>query len=103
MYAPYFPKPQTEGFFVIMSNPTKDEIIALKRIGWQVHRHEKGAASSRLSVRAVVKLPESSEDRVLDVAVVSDGYIGMVWRVHGVVVPKPPLVVDDGGKKPLPE
>ncbi|OCK96303.1 Sec63-domain-containing protein [Cenococcum geophilum 1.58] len=103
MYAPYFPKPQTEGFFVIVSCPLKDEIIALKRVGWQVPRHEKGAASSRLSARAVVKLPESDEDKVLDVAVVSDGYIGMVWRVHGVEVPKPPLVVDDGGKKPLSE
>lgn len=46
-----------------------------------------------------VKLPQSTGERVLDVRVVSDGYIGMVWKVEGVEVPAPPTVEGDDGKK----
>lgn len=106
MYAPRFPKPQTEGFFLVVSDPSKDEVIALKRVSWQTRNdHNKGRAAAaahraKPTSRSVIKLPPADQERTLEVRVVSDGYIGMEWKVTGVEVPLPPRVVDDGLKKP---
>lgn len=103
MYAPRFPKPQTEGFFLVVSDPKKDEVIALKRVSWQTKTDRKGGAAThqgKPTSRSVIKLPPADEERTLEVKVVSDGYIGMEWKVTGVEVPLPPMVVDDGLKKP---
>lgn len=106
MYAPRFPKPQTEGFFVVVTERGRDEVVALKRVGWPSvggGGDQKGkvrvGGGSRPSTRVNVKLPQSTGERVLDVRVVSDGYIGMVWKVEGVEVPAPPTVEGDDGKK----
>lgn len=106
MYAPRFPKPQTEGFFVVVTERGGDEVVALKRVGWPSvggggDQKGKGrvGGGSRPSTRVNVKLPQSTGERVLDVRVVSDGYIGMVWKVEGVEVPAPPTVEGDDGKK----
>ena len=34
IFAPRYPKPQTEGFFLVLSYTSTDEIIALKRVNW---------------------------------------------------------------------
>lgn len=34
IFAPRYPKPQTEGFFVVVAYAGTDEIVALKRVGW---------------------------------------------------------------------
>ncbi|KAK3943832.1 activating signal cointegrator 1 complex subunit 3 [Diplogelasinospora grovesii] len=34
IYAPKFPKPQTEGWFVVVADTEGDEVIAVKRVGW---------------------------------------------------------------------
>lgn len=111
MYAPRFPKPQTEGYFVILCNENKDEIIAIKRLGWNAapgpNGTNNGVKAGRQSARAVIKLPTDESGRVADgrktdVFVVSDGYLGMVWKIKGVDIPDVPRVVDDG-KKEKPE
>ncbi|OJD39756.1 activating signal cointegrator 1 complex subunit 3 [Diplodia corticola] len=133
MYAPRFPKPQTEGFFVVVCERGSDEVVALKRVGWASNSGSSpfsssggqgrgrgrgrgrgagvgaavggsgggggGGGASKPSARVQIKLPESDRERVVDVRVVSDGYIGMVWEVEGVEVPRPPMVEADDGKK----
>ncbi|KAJ9632227.1 putative steryl acetyl hydrolase mug81 [Taxawa tesnikishii (nom. ined.)] len=83
MYAPRFPKPQTEGFFVVVSDPKKDEVVALKRVNWPTLDRAKRGHVSKPTARAMIKLPPSDEERRLDVTVMSDGYIGMEWKTEG--------------------
>ncbi|KAK8195009.1 Sec63 Brl domain-containing protein [Phyllosticta capitalensis] len=104
MYAPRFPKPQTEGFFVIVSTAGTDEVVALKRVSWPANTNGSknaggGASGARPNTNVKVKLPESDVERKVDVLVVSDGYIGMGWKVEGVEVPPVPKVMEDEGKK----
>ena len=97
IWAPNFPKPQSEGFFVVVADPTKNEILALKRVGWPTggqHRSDKGKPTSRTTI----SLPPSTSEREVDVMVVSDAYIGMLWHVKRVGVPIVPQVRDDGKK-----
>ncbi|KAF2167827.1 hypothetical protein M409DRAFT_53787 [Zasmidium cellare ATCC 36951] len=101
IYAPRYPKPQTEGFFVVVVDTANGDILAMKRVGWPAN---KGGSSGRggggVSTKVSVKVPEASVERKVRVLVVSDGYIGMEWVVDGVEVPGTPRVVDDGlGKK----
>ncbi|KAF1987287.1 Sec63-domain-containing protein [Aulographum hederae CBS 113979] len=96
MFAPKFPKPQPEGFFLVVSVLGSDEVIALKRIGWS--SGDRRGGGPRFTAKAAIKLPESAQGRKLEVLVVSDGYIGMEWRLKDVEVPMAPLV-EDGGKK----
>lgn len=99
MHAPKFPKPQTEGFFVLVTDGARKQLVALKRISWPSVEHRSGAvSSSRSHVRSVIRLPEHQKEMMLDVLVVSDGYVDMQWEVKGVEVPAAP-VVDAYGKK----
>jgi antiviral helicase SLH1 len=104
MYAPKFPKPQTEGWFVVVADAAKDEVIAVKRVGWSAMGANKGLrVGSTPSAKAVIKLPESAEQvlgqgRKVDVIVVSDGYVGLEYRVLGVDIPAPPTVDNDVDK-----
>ncbi|KAL2023073.1 hypothetical protein VTK56DRAFT_3983 [Thermocarpiscus australiensis] len=108
MYAPRFPKPQTEGWFVVAADLARDEVLAVKRVGWPSSSPGKGGrgggvlgVGERPVARATVKVPVSGQDggeeeeggRKVDVLVLSDGYVGMEWRVEGVKVPGPPRVV----------
>ncbi|AEO66925.1 uncharacterized protein THITE_2115485 [Thermothielavioides terrestris NRRL 8126] len=129
MYAPRFPKPQTEGWFVVVADLARDEVWAVKRVAWRPgaaaagggggnngngNGNGKGASAGEKSVvvevgerpvaRAVVKIPpafgaaggatsdEGAVGRTVDVLVLSDGYVGMEWRVEGVRLPAPPSV-----------
>jgi antiviral helicase SLH1 len=108
MYAPRFPKSQNEGWFVVLCDKGRDEIVAIKRVGWSSssggnsgNGKGKGGIGSRPTAKAVIKLPENedgtfTDGRKVDVWVVSDGYLGMVYRVEGVKVPDAPKVVGDG-------
>ena len=97
IWAPKFPKPQSEGFFVVVADAAKDEILALKRVGWAAggqNRGDKGKPSSRTTI----SLPPSTSQRNVDVIVVSDAYIGLTWDVKGVEIPHVPQVEHDGKK-----
>ncbi|KAK8192746.1 putative steryl acetyl hydrolase mug81 [Zalaria obscura] len=103
MYAPRYPKPQTEGFFVIVSDPKTDEVVALKRVSWPTVDNGRGGHSNKPTARAKIRLPPSENERLVEVTVVSDGYVGMEWKTAEVEIPAPPPevveVVDDGAKK----
>jgi antiviral helicase SLH1 len=89
IYAPRYPKPQTEGFFVILSYPGTDEVVALKRVGWQAEAKANGGRS-QLQAKTTISLPMELGLRKLDVSVLSDAYIGMKWKIEGVEIPEPP-------------
>ncbi|KAF2133628.1 Sec63-domain-containing protein [Dothidotthia symphoricarpi CBS 119687] len=113
IFAPRYPKPQTEGFFAIVSYSSTDEIIALKRVGWSDPNRsqggfgrggrggrggrQNGGGSSKLSASAKVSLPPGAQGKKVDVAVYSDSYPGMMWKISGIEVPEAP-VVDAAGK-----
>jgi antiviral helicase SLH1 len=118
IFAPRYPKPQTEGFFVIVTYAGTDEIVALKRVGWSDQsqgggrggrggrgggRGGRGGApgagggSARLQANARMSLPPEAQGKRVDVVVLSDAYLGMRWVVGGVDVPAAPFV-EDGGK-----
>ncbi|KAK4043400.1 Sec63 Brl domain-containing protein [Parachaetomium inaequale] len=106
IYAPRFPKPQTEGWFVVVGDLATDEVLAVKRVGWRPGNASNNSNASkggrravvevgeRPVARAVVKVPvEAGEGgRRVDVLVLSDGYVGMEWTVGGVELPGPPKV-----------
>jgi len=101
VHAPLFPKPQTEGYFVILADTKTDEILAIKRVGWSAGRGENGknvvSIGSRPTSRAAIKVPQMDgewKERKLDVFVVSDAYLGMIYEVRGVEIPAPPRAED---------
>ncbi|KAI0890458.1 Sec63-domain-containing protein [Annulohypoxylon maeteangense] len=112
VYAPRYPKPQNEGWFVVVCDVAKDEVIGVKRVSWS----QKGPNSnksnnaqqnagvqvgSRPTAKTVLKLPEPDRGggaRKVDVLVLSDAYIGLEYRVMGVEIPALPTVDDDVDK-----
>ncbi|KAI9167056.1 putative helicase mug81 [Paramyrothecium foliicola] len=98
IYAPKFPKAQTESWFVVVADPAKDEVLAVKRVGWSTAGRKKKLEQGQTpSARTVIKLPEaaSGQARKLDVLVVSDAYIGLEHRLRDVDIPAPPSVDND--------
>ncbi|KKA28913.1 hypothetical protein TD95_002496, partial [Thielaviopsis punctulata] len=97
IYAPRFPKPQTEGWFVVLCDEPADEIIAVKRAGWSPPGggHDKNAGKALKSgmkprvARVVLRIPPDVAGRKLKVRVVSDAYLGIEESVD-VEVPLPP-------------
>ncbi|KAG9240989.1 Sec63 Brl domain-containing protein [Calycina marina] len=101
MYAPRFPKTQNEGWFVILCAAGGDEILGIKRAGWS-----SGSGSGvQGSARTTLQFNEAEEGgyaerRRVEVWVVSDGYVGVVYKVLGIEVPDVPKArADDLGKK----
>lgn len=100
IYAPRYPKMQTEGFFIVVSDTAKEDVLALKRANWPSPDKAGGNRTSRPTARSMIKIPASTHERKVRVVVMSDSYIGLEWHVEDVEIPAPPKVVDDGGKKP---
>lgn len=109
IYAPRYPKPQTEGWFVIVCDVARDEILAIKRAGWSSSNSSsrQGQSSSsvnkgaRPTAKTVIKLPEPNkhaDGRKVDILVLSDAYVGMRYEVLGVEIPALPKVDDDVDK-----
>ena len=85
IYAPRFPKPQSEGYFVlIIAKQRPDEIVALKRASWHLPEH---GGKSKTESTARIKLEAAKVERTVSVLVMSDAYPGMQWTVDEVVVP----------------
>ncbi|KAL1584973.1 hypothetical protein WHR41_06112 [Cladosporium halotolerans] len=91
IYAPRYPKPQTEGYFVLVSDGATGDILGLKRVSWPSPDKVKNpnANASKPSTRAMVKLPPSDKERKVRVQVVSDSYIDMEWAIEEVAIPAP--------------
>ena len=98
IYAPKFPKPQSEGYFLIIADPAKDEILALKRINWPTAVNVRAGADKPTS-RSILRLKPESAGRKVDVLVASDAYITMTWKIEGIEMPAAPVVEDYSGKK----
>lgn len=103
IYAPRFPKPQTEGFFMLVysgasSDGKNGELLALKRVSWPSSSNQRnGSGPSRkpndnrngpLVVRSSVKFPENVRGLSMRVTikVISDSYPGMEWTLSDVEV-----------------
>lgn len=96
---------------MVVCDTARDEIFAVKRVGWSGNKKPDGTFASvqvgaKPSASAKITLPEVEDvidvgrpekERVVDVLVVSDGYLGLSYKVDGVVLPLPPRV-EDGGK-----
>ncbi|KAI2636172.1 Sec63 Brl domain-containing protein [Xylaria nigripes] len=97
IFAPKYPKPQTEGWFVIVCDKAKDEIIAVKRVGWSQGPGHSINVGTKPTAKTTIKLPEpqNGDGRKVDVLVLSDGYIGMQYELLGVDIPALPKVDDD--------
>jgi len=76
IYAPKFPKPQTEGMFLILGSTEKNEIYALKRVSWPNQRRP-GGGGVGMSVYVTLELPPGLEGVDVEVTVLSDGYLGV--------------------------
>jgi len=99
IYAPKYPKPQSEGFFLVVADPAKDEVLALKRINWPPTGKRGGRSAEKPTSRSTIKLTPENAERKIDVLLLSDAYVGMVWSVKGVELPAAPSVEDNGMKK----
>ncbi|KAL7628910.1 putative steryl acetyl hydrolase mug81 [Parahypoxylon ruwenzoriense] len=112
IYAPRYPKPQTEGWFVVVCDVAKDEIVGVKRAGWtgqsqgQKSGSKRGPGGSNSAVRVgakptaktTVRLPglgHNGGSRKVDILVLSDAYVGLEYRLLGVDIPALPKVDDD--------
>ncbi len=98
IYAPKYPKSQSEGFFLLVRDLANDDVLALKRISWP-QRDKERTSGSRPTSRTVVKFSPERMERTVDVLIVSDAYVGMMWRVEEVEVPAAPVTHDYDGKK----
>ena len=98
IYAPKFPKPQSEGFFLVVADPAEDEILALKRITWPQVETARGSRSKPMS-KSTVRLKPSNVERKVDVLVVSDAYVNMLWKIEGIEMPAAPSIGDYSEKK----
>lgn len=100
IFAPKFPKPQTESYFVLAlpaagtGGVASHDILALKRANWSTTRSRTGARSGTQSkalevsnVRLKVPVTGKGAEVRLDLLVMSDAYPGMEWRLENVVVP----------------
>lgn len=107
-YTPRFPKPQNEGFFIILSYSDTDDIIALKRLAWSENHQRsrtgkrpdpKHAKETLLQASITINVPELAQGKRVDVRVLSDTYLGMKWSIEYVEVPAAPILEGVGKMK----
>ena len=99
IYAPKYPKPQVEGFFLVITDPAKDEMLALKRVSWPPVKKSNSKRSDKPTWRSVIKLNAENVGRKINVLLLSDSYVGMIWQVHGVEVPAAPSIEENDKKQ----
>ncbi len=58
IFAPKFPKPQTEGWFVVVGDVKADECNGSEEVGWSSAGGKSVTVGSRPTARANIKLPE---------------------------------------------
>ncbi|KAJ3152645.1 activating signal cointegrator 1 complex subunit [Geranomyces variabilis] len=80
VYSPKFPKPQYEGYWVILGDVAEDEVVALKRVAAPGSQRDAGSEAEQATSRmkSVLKFvaPEEPGEIDLVVFVVSDAYVG---------------------------
>jgi antiviral helicase SLH1 len=112
IYAPKFPKSQTEGYFVLVCRDNSSEdLLVLKRASWATLQENGNPKQGRKRAPKVeskvrIQLPVSNEERKVHVLVMSDSYPGMSWTLRNIVVPaaqpEPDVItVQDGGESKM--
>jgi replicative superfamily II helicase len=71
IYSPKFPKPQTEGWFLIIGEEHRDELTCLKRLSPNEN------SKSYITCTIKLPIPVMEGDRDADIFLKSDGYLGM--------------------------
>ncbi|KND03788.1 uncharacterized protein SPPG_01244 [Spizellomyces punctatus DAOM BR117] len=71
VYAPKFPKPQYEGWWVVLGDAVEDEVVAIKRVAATGDRSDKMSTGLRFIT------PDEPGEVELTLLIVSDGYVGM--------------------------
>ena len=99
IYAPKFPKPQNEGYFVLVlpagsaANSATGavlDILALKRANWSTTKQggrSKATESANVKLKVPVADPSRGGEVKVEILVMSDAYPGMEWRLENVTVP----------------
>ncbi|KKY17469.1 putative dead deah box [Phaeomoniella chlamydospora] len=118
IYAPRYPKPQTEGFFVLAttittttsSSSANEELLALKRVNWPskpTSSHPSHSSSqSSISTKITLNIPPppsppatttNTTDITLRIKVqlISDSYPGMQWTIGSIDLDIPIIGVGD--------
>ena len=98
VYAPHFPKTQTEGYFILAANRASDGVVALKRAGWSAAGSRSTATASRSNIRVTSTLKVPGQQKV-DIHVMSDSYPGMQWLLPDVEIPEAPRVIEMDARK----
>ncbi|EEB05874.1 ATP-dependent RNA helicase Slh1 [Schizosaccharomyces japonicus yFS275] len=70
IYSEKFPKPQTEGWFVLIGNPQTDELFAIRRASML----GKNSAQQKLTLRLRLDIPAPCQGQNAKVYVISDSY-----------------------------
>ena len=107
VYAPRFPKPQTEGYFVLASRDgASEDLVALRRANWPASENEGSRArssgkSSKTENRVRIKVPEWKSNNKIHIMVMSDVYPGMSWELKDIMIPaaQPDTVAVDRGSE----
>lgn len=99
VYAPRYPKPQTEGFIVLVTAARKGkkgegdegELLGLKRVSWPLNGGGGGQTYGQATARVSISFPGPDVDDggvgagekgvPVMVRVVSDSYLGLEWTV----------------------
>ena len=96
IYAPHFPKPQSEGFFVVATEAGTDTVLALKRVNWLNSINDTTEVRKRhLKSTAAIRLEAGRQHRIIELLIMSDAYLDLAWNFE-VTVPAAPIVIDGG-------
>jgi len=77
IHAPRFPKPQTEGMFVLIGSREKDEVYALKRVGWPSSNGGFRGFRDEVAANVTLEMPPGLEGTDATIWCLSDAYIGV--------------------------
>ena len=67
-YAPHFPKPKDEGWFMVLGTVDNGELVALKRVATL-----RGTSNQQINFTT----PEESQRMIMTLYIMSDSYIGL--------------------------
>ena len=83
----------------MVADPATDEILAVERSNWPPVEKMTNRFGTKPTARSLVKLNPEHRERRVQVLVISDFYIGLVWKLEGVEIPSAPTTVYNDGKK----
>ncbi|KAG0171135.1 hypothetical protein DFQ28_003899 [Apophysomyces sp. BC1034] len=80
IYAPKFPKPQYESWWLILGDPEADELLALKRISMRNGPNE--TLGDRVTTNVSFETPARLGKHTYQLYLISDGYLGLDQQIE---------------------